>query len=110
MLTPRETEIVLDVLAPYADRIDAVRLFGSRALGTARPASDIDLALYGDLDERTMARLWSLFDQSGLAVIVDLIDYARLAHQGLKTHIDLVGRPLFSRDDLCAARPRRVAS
>ena len=100
MLTARETQIVRGVLAPYADAIDRVAVFGSRALGTARPASDIDLALYGRLSEAQLARLWTLFDESSLAVTVDLLDYGRINNDALRRHIDAVAKPLFTREQL----------
>lgn len=110
MLTPRETEILRETLAPYADAIDRVVLFGSRALGTSRPSSDIDLAIFSTLDQRQMARLWTLFDESSLAVTVDLIDYARLTDPAMKRHIDRVGKTVFTRDELTAANRARPAS
>ena len=101
-ITKREREIVRGVLSPYAEKIDEVAVFGSRAMGTARPASDIDLVIYGDLSEDQISRLWSLFDQSSLAVTVDIADYSRVAHAPLKRHIDAVAIPLFTRADLNA--------
>lgn len=100
MLTERERQIVGDVLSPFADRIKRAAVFGSRALGTARPASDIDLVLYGDLSEADVARLWTLFDESSLAVSVDVVDYARLGQQPLTRHIDAVAQTLFTREEL----------
>ncbi len=100
MLTLRETEILRKTFAPHADAIDRVVIFGSRALGTSRPSSDIDLAVFGTLDEKQMARLWTLFDESSLAVTVDLIDYARLTDPAMKRHTDRVGKTIFTRDEL----------
>ena len=103
MLSSREAEIVRTTLAPFAEAIDRVMIFGSRALGTARPASDIDLAIYGRLSESQLARMWTLFDESSLAVTVDLIDYARLSNPALKRHIDSVAKTLFTREQLKSA-------
>ena len=102
MLTSRELAIVRQVLAPFADSIDRVAVFGSRAMGSSRPASDIDLALYGSLSEAQVARLWTLFDECSLAVAVDLADYARLSQGSFKRHIDAVAKTLFTREQLKA--------
>ena len=102
MLTPRELAIVRKVLTPYADAIERVAVFGSRAMGNSRPASDIDLALYGTLSEAQIARLWTLFDESSLAVTVDLADYARISHGAFRRHIDAVAKTLFTREQLKA--------
>lgn len=103
MLTEREIEIVGKVLKPFADRIDQVAVFGSRALGTAHPASDIDLAIYGTLSEAEVARIWTLFDQSALAVTVDIADYPRLSPSSFRRHIDNVAKTLFTQEQLKAA-------
>ncbi len=100
MLSSREARILREVFAPYADKLERIAVFGSRATGTARAASDIDLALYGNLDEADLARLWTRFDESALAVTVDLVDYRRLDHPALKRHIDAVGRTLFTGEEL----------
>lgn len=100
MLSERESAIVQRVLAPYAAQIERAAVFGSRAMGTARPASDIDLVLYGTLSEGQVARLWTMFDESPLAVTVDLVAYNLDIHPPLRRHIDSVARTLFERQDL----------
>ena len=101
-LTDRELGILREVLAPYGPRITRVGLFGSRATGRAQPSSDIDLVLYGPLDQPTLDRLWTLFDDSGLARTVDLVAYDLVDHPPLKAHIDRVMTPLFEATDLQA--------
>ena len=103
MLPERDRAIVRRVLAPYADRIERVGVFGSRALGRAHPASDIDLVLWGDLDPATVARIWTLFDLSGLAVTVDVLTYGQDLSSSVRRHIDQVAKPLFTREELLAA-------
>jgi predicted nucleotidyltransferase len=100
VMSERDRAIVRSVLAPFADRIDRVGVFGSRALGTARPASDIDLILWGDIDGRTLARLATLFGESSLAVSVDVILYGPELAAALRRHIDRVAKTLFIRADL----------
>lgn len=51
-----EVEQLASVLRRYPQVRRAV-LFGSRAKGTARANSDIDIALYGDLDDLTVERI-----------------------------------------------------
>ena len=101
-LSDRERQILREVLRPYASLIDEVGVFGSRVMGNAKPASDIDLVLFGQLTDSNVRRLWSLFDQSSLAVTVDLVDYAKIRHAPLKRHIDAVMKPLFLKSDFLA--------
>lgn len=55
-----------------------VRAFGSRVQGTAKPFSDLDLAVMGDtpLDFRTLAALKDAFAESNLPFRVDVVDWA----------------------------------
>lgn len=55
-----------------------VRAFGSRVQGTAKPFSDLDLAVMGDvpLDFRTFADLKEAFAESNLPIRVDVVDWA----------------------------------
>lgn len=101
-LTPRQRDLVQAVLAPFAARIDRVDVFGSRAMGTARPNSDINLAIRGQLSEAEVDRLWTLFDDSYLAVGVDVLAYERVGYPPLRAHIDDHGVPLFTKADLLA--------
>jgi len=99
-ITPKQLELMQRILASYADRIERVDLFGSRALGGQRPNSDVDIAIRGALAEMDADRLDTLFRDSSLPFSVDVIDYARISHPRLRAHIDRVARPLFSRGDL----------
>ncbi len=65
--------IATNVLAPYD--VD-LYLFGSRARGEAKEASDIDLALdaRGELPPSVLARLDEQFDESTIPVRVDVVD------------------------------------
>jgi predicted nucleotidyltransferase len=66
-------DIATRVLAPYD--VD-LYLFGSRARGDARVASDIDLGLdpKGEFPPAVLARLEEEFDESTVPVEVDLVD------------------------------------
>ncbi len=92
------------MLSKFADRIDRVAVFGSRATGTERPASDIDLVVHGSIDDATVARIWSLLDQSSLAVSVDVVRYDGIPDGSFRRHIDNCAKPLFDRAELISVR------
>lgn len=52
---------ILDLIAEQAKSrdIDKIILFGSRARGDNKPKSDIDIAVYGNLDYREKAAFYS---------------------------------------------------
>jgi predicted nucleotidyltransferase len=76
-LTPVQLQEVLEILALHAPEPE-VRVFGSRARGTAKPYSDLDLALMTGrpLTLAQQALLNEAFDESNLPFKVDLVDWA----------------------------------
>ena len=99
-LTRRQLAIIRAVLARYAHDIERVAVFGSRAGNEHKPSSDLDLVLYGSVDQKTADRIWSLLADSSLPIKVDVLVYDRVKKPELKRHIDLVAVDLFTRDDL----------
>jgi predicted nucleotidyltransferase len=72
-----------------------VVLFGSSAKGTARPNSDIDLALYGDLDDLTVERIAMEMDELPLPYLMDIKAVATLKNHALIDHIQRVGVNIY---------------
>ncbi|MBW2735732.1 MAG: nucleotidyltransferase domain-containing protein [Deltaproteobacteria bacterium] len=99
-LTPEQVEIIRDILRPFGSHIERVCLFGSRATGTYRNNSDIDIVLDGDVNEAMLDRIWTLFDASDLPVSVDVTAYKMVDYPPLKAHIDQVMVLLFSREEI----------
>lgn len=102
MIEQEAREHLRRILALFAPYISSAAIFGSRATGRARPNSDIDLVLYGDLTQEHVDRLYTLFEESDLAVTVDVIAYTPVLSPVLRHHIDRFAQPVFSRDDLLA--------
>lgn len=71
-LSDRERFTVGAILARFADRVGRVRVYGSRAIGRARPSSDLDLALDPPISARTLYDLMDAFEESDLPIRVDL--------------------------------------
>lgn len=86
-LSQKQLQDIETILAAWPD-IESVWLFGSRALGSYKEASDIDLAIKGQLDQKTLIRLKDAFEDSDLPFFVDLVAYAGITEPALKTHID----------------------
>ncbi len=101
-LSAQQKIILKDVLRPFANKIDSVAIFGSRATGMYRDDSDIDMVIYGALSEQDVDRLWTLFDASPLALKVDVNGYNLVSYPALKAHIDMVATQLFNKQDLLA--------
>jgi predicted nucleotidyltransferase len=96
--------IIRDTLAPYAEHIKRVDLFGSRALGTYRHESDIDMVLHGSLNEKLLGRIRTLFEDSDLPFTVDVLNYALIDYPPLRARIDADAKRLLTQADLQAGR------
>ena len=80
--------------------MEQARVYGSRALGRERPASDIDLTLIGAaIDFGTLARIEAELDDLLLPWMIDLSRLADLSHPPLLDHIARVGQVLYNRAD-----------
>jgi len=95
-LTERQVRVIADTLRPYLDKISKVGLFGSRATGTYRENSDVDMVLYGSLDANDVDRLHTLFDDSSLPMSVDVSAYHLIEYPPMRAHIEAVMKPLFA--------------
>lgn len=98
-MTPRfglatsELEQLRRVFARYPD-IEQVIVYGSRAKGTHRPGSDIDLTLVGDLDWQTFHELEIELDDLLLPYQIDLSLLSQIDNPDLKAHIERIGQTL----------------
>jgi predicted nucleotidyltransferase len=89
----------IDQLAAVLRRYPQVRrgvLFGSRAKGTFRPDSDIDLALEGDLDDLTIEDIASAMDDLPLPYLFDIKAVSRLRNAALIDHVRRVGVEIYT--------------
>ncbi len=79
-ITPEQLALVRTILAAHVPADVEVLVFGSRAKGTAKRFSDLNLALKGSsaLDQRILNSLADAFEQSELPWRVDLVDYHSL--------------------------------
>ena len=76
--------------------VDQVILFGSRAKGNAKPASDIDLALVGQLSDSERGDIdWEL-DDLLLPWEIDLVVLDRIENPALREHIARVGQRFYA--------------
>jgi predicted nucleotidyltransferase len=96
-LSEATVERIRGVLADFPEVEKAV-LYGSRAKGSHRPGSDIDLTLYGSgLGQTLLARIDEELDDLLLPYQIDLSLFANLTHPELLDHIRRVGVPLYQR-------------
>jgi uncharacterized protein len=89
-LKPDEMALLRGVFRRYPE-INAVKLFGSRAKGTHSPGSDIDLALWGELDAVRAQTIASELDDLPLPYQYDVKPFHLIKLRPLREHIERVG-------------------
>jgi predicted nucleotidyltransferase len=88
---------IQQVLAAHPEVEQAI-LYGSRALGRHRPASDIDLTLVGPaITSGCLGRIDADLDDLLLPWVIDLSCLSDLTHPPLLDHIQRVGQVLYRR-------------
>ena len=94
-LTNKELEVLTKVFEKF-DKLEEVILFGSRALGSNKRASDIDLAIKGDININTLSKIkYILEEDTLLPYFFDVVIYNNLENVELKNYIDKYGKTIY---------------
>lgn len=93
-IAQRHLDDLLHVFARH-ESIDQVLIFGSRARGTARPGSDIDLAVVAPrMSDVEFSTLWNEIDALPILFKIDLLHWDRITNAALKQNVVRDGVPL----------------
>ena len=96
----RDTDLTYmnELFAQHAD-IEQVWLYGSRAKGTSRPGSDVDLALVGpEVKRETVAHIhFTLEEDSPMPFFFDVLHWNTLSNAKLKAEIERTAQLLYHR-------------
>ena len=96
-IPPKHLTQIRAIFQKHSQIIDVI-LYGSRAKGTHRPGSDIDIAVKGHaIDGRLLAQIAADYDALYLPWKLDLCVYEQIANPELRAHIDRVGISLCER-------------
>ncbi|MDV6348779.1 nucleotidyltransferase domain-containing protein [Nitrosomonas sp. Is35] len=80
-ITPDQRKILIDLLNDYLPDVK-VWVYGSRIKGTARPQSDLDLAVFTSVEQkRAVAALKEALEESQLPFRVDLFVWDEIPEQ-----------------------------
>ncbi len=107
-LSPEQIQITKDILALHAPG-KRVCVYGSRADGTARATSDLDIFILGNevLSPDQRAELKLAFSESNLPFFVDIVEQARISTKFFE-EITKKAEPLTN--DLAVSAGKRVLS
>ena len=99
-LRDQQIENIKKVFSKY-DHIDQVLIYGSRALGNYKKASDIDLALKGEnINSTDEMKITFDLDDLMLPYKFDINIYKRISHKELRDHIDQFGKVIYNKKSM----------
>jgi predicted nucleotidyltransferase len=93
-LPARDLELLRAVFRRHPE-VKEVRLFGSRAKGTQSASSDVDLAVWGDIDALQAEALAAELDDLSLPYKYDVMSFATIRLPALREHIERVGLSVY---------------
>ena len=95
---PEQTIAILTAIFAEESAVETVILYGSRAKGTYKNGSDIDLTLTGDsLTEALRSRLAQKCEEAPIPYEIDLSLLGQIQNKELKDHIQRVGTVFYSK-------------
>jgi predicted nucleotidyltransferase len=99
-LNKRQLQEMRNIIRSNTKSVEAVHLFGARATNTYKNYSDIDLVLFGEIEDSVISRLWTCFYESNIPYKVDIAAYNLIRYLPLKKHIKNCSQILFSQKEL----------
>lgn len=94
-LSNKEIKSIKSIFSNYP-QIEEVLIYGSRAKGNHRPASDIDLTLKGkNIDLTLQTKIEFDLDDLLLPYKFDISIYDRITNPEFINHIDKIGKTLY---------------
>ena len=93
-ISDKSYRLILQYFLSQED-IRKVMIFGSRALGTYRNGSDIDIVVWGN--ELNEISIKTDLEELSTPYMYDVVDYDKLDNEKLKKHINTYGKLLFKR-------------
>lgn len=93
-LTGHELALIAGVFRRHPE-IASVKLFGSRAKGNSTPRSDVDLAVWGDVDAIRAESIAAELDELPLPYRFEVKPFDLIKLRTLREHIERVGIPVY---------------
>lgn len=89
---------IIDILKKYKEKIEWVKIFGSRARGDYKEASDIDLVVFLRVSN-VIDNIRNDFYESDLKYTVDIVEYNKNLGENIKKNIEAEGVLIYKTDE-----------
>lgn len=76
--------------------IEKVIIYGSRAKGNYKEGSDIDITIYGNINEETLSTIKNDIEELNSPYLYDISIFNKIKNQDLIEHIQRVGKILYN--------------
>ncbi len=95
----QENRDIINSIFKNHSLVSKVVVYGSRAMGSYKPGSDIDMTLFSEAEVTfdDLTKILGEFDDSDLPYLVDISVYSKLTNENLIEHIDRVGKIIYER-------------
>ena len=77
--------------------VESVTVFGSRAMGSYKPGSDIDMVIKGNVSFSELLTINNELEDIGLLYTFDIQNIANITDRDVLDHISRVGKPFYTR-------------
>jgi predicted nucleotidyltransferase len=109
-LSPRALGLLRELIATYPEVHRAI-VYGSRAMGSYRNGSDIDITLDAPrMENARFLHLCTAADDLMLPWMMDLSLLSHISNPALLEHINRVGKPLWVRPDIPPTSSAQVSA
>jgi predicted nucleotidyltransferase len=85
-------------------QIEKVLIYGSRAIGTYKNGSDIDLTIIGEMNPNALTSILVEIDDLMLPYKIDLSIFTELHNTALIDHIERHGKVFYEKDEVLTFR------
>ena len=92
---PDKTIETINKLFASFKEINEVKIFGSRARGDFKRGSDIDFALFGEINEKLLRHITSELDELPTPYKFDVVNYNDIDNTALRKNIDNDGKIFY---------------
>lgn len=95
-LDQKTIDAIKELFSKYSE-IQAVKIYGSRAMNNFKYNSDIDFAIVGDFPWDFTGHIYEELDELPAPYLFDVTDYRRITNEQLKEHIDKHGKIFYKK-------------